>query len=159
MSSSANGEHEQELDRMRELIRQYQEKETETAQLNTDLQMKIDDLELEKITRSPLTPFSPNPAQNLQSATNSVAPLDGTKVQQMIITTIMASNTALETKITQLLDSKFSAFIQHQQNTSRHISAATPLGATVSHAVYQDCYNLLLFQMSSEEPPEIQRLF
>ena len=66
---------------------------------------------------------------------NSVAQLDETKVQQMIITSIMAWNTALETKITQLLDSKFSAFIQHQQNASRSISAATPLGATVSHGL------------------------
>ena len=45
MSSSPNGEHEQELDRMRDLIRQYQKQETETAELllkqvtlNTDLQ-------------------------------------------------------------------------------------------------------------------------
>ena len=52
MSSSLNGEHEQELDRMRDLIRQYQEKETETAELllkqttlNIDLQQRVDDFE------------------------------------------------------------------------------------------------------------------
>ena len=131
-SSSANGEQEQEMDRLRELNRQLQQKESETALLNTVLQQKIDDFELEKITRSPLT-FSLNPALNLQASINSVAPLDETRVEQMIITSIMTSNTALETKIIELLDSKFSALTQHQQNTSRPISAATPLGATVSN--------------------------
>ena len=130
MSSSANEEPEQELDHMRELIRQYQQRESQTAQLNQDLQKKIDDLELEKISRSPLTPFSPIPAQNLQSAMMSVAILDETKVQN----SILASNTALESKLTQLFESKFSAFI-HQQNTSRPISAATPLGAKVYHGL------------------------
>ena len=52
---SANAEQEKEMDRLRKLNRQLQQKETETAQLNTDLQKKIDDLELEQITRSPLT--------------------------------------------------------------------------------------------------------
>ena len=54
------------------------------------------------------------------------------------MTSIMTSNTALdtkiiqlETKIVQLLDSKFSALTHHQKNNSGPISAATPLGATV----------------------------
>ena len=68
---------------MRELIRQLQQKETETASLITDLQKKNEDLEFEKITRSPLT-FSPNPVLNLQASMNSVAPLDATRVEQMI---------------------------------------------------------------------------
>ena len=77
---SANAEQEKEMDRLRKLNRQLQQKESETASLNTVLQQKIDDLELEKITRSPLT-FSPNPALNLQASMKSVAPLDETRVE------------------------------------------------------------------------------
>ena len=150
-------EQEQEMDRLRELNRQVQQKESETASLNTVLQQKMDDFELEKITRSTLT-LSPNPALNLQASMNSVAPLDETRVQQMIMTSIITSNTALETKIIQLLDSKFSALTQQQQNTSRPISAATPLGATVSHGL-PGLLQSLLFQMFSEGLPAIQRLF
>ena len=95
MSSSPNGEHqEQEMDRLRELNRQLQQKESETALLNTVLQQNFDNFELEKITRSPLT-FSPTPALNIQASMNSVAPLDATRVQQMIMT----SNTALKNEI------------------------------------------------------------
>jgi len=71
MSSSLKnaGEHEQEsLDRVRDLIRQYQKQETETAELllkqitlNTDLQQRVDDFERENVLRSPLSPFSPIP--------------------------------------------------------------------------------------------------
>ena len=46
-----------------------------------------------------------------------------------------SSNTALDTKLIQLLDSKFSILTQHQQNISRPISAATPLGATISNGL------------------------
>ena len=81
---------------MRDLIGRLRQKEAETAELllNTDLQKRNEELELEKVTRSPLT-FTPNPAKNLQSAMNSVAPLDATRVQQMIMT----SNTALKNEI------------------------------------------------------------
>ena len=65
MYSSPNGEHEQELDRMRDLIRQYQKQETETAELllkqitlNTDLQQRVDDFERENVLRSPLRQWS-----------------------------------------------------------------------------------------------------
>ena len=41
MSSSSNEEQpNQELDRMRELIRQYQEQVSQTAQLNRELQLR-----------------------------------------------------------------------------------------------------------------------
>ena len=111
---------------MRDLIGRLRQKEAETAELllNTDLQKRNEELELEKVTRSPLT-FSPNPAQNLQSAMNSVAPLDGTIVQQMIINSLAT----FRTERTQLLTQN------QQNNTSRPISAATPLGATVSHGL------------------------
>ena len=62
MSSSSNEEQpaNQELDQMRELIRQHQEQVSQTAQLNRELQQKVDGLELELQVRSSLlSPLSP----------------------------------------------------------------------------------------------------
>ena len=48
MSSSSNEEQtNQELDRLRELNRQYQEQVSQTAQLNRELQQKVDELEMD----------------------------------------------------------------------------------------------------------------
>ena len=68
MSSSTNEALQQELDRMKDIIGQYQQQETETAELllrkdtlNTaDLQQRVDDLERENVLRSPLSPSSPS---------------------------------------------------------------------------------------------------
>ena len=62
---------------------------------------------------------------------NSVAPLDAQLVEKMIINSIAT----FRTEIKQLLDSTISTLTQNQQNTSRPISAATPLGATVSNGL------------------------
>ena len=46
MTSSTHGEHQQELDKLtrEELISQYEKKVSDMAQLNTELQMKNDEL-------------------------------------------------------------------------------------------------------------------
>ena len=105
MSSSSNEEQpNQELDQMRELIRQYQEQVSQTAQLNMELQQKVDGLELELQVRSSLlSPLSP-PAQNLQPAMSSVATLDENTVQQMITNSQAALQAAVEIKIKHLMD-------------------------------------------------------
>ena len=73
-SSSKEAQHNQELDEMRERIRQYQKQESQTAQLNRDLQHKVDELKMEQQIRSSLlSPLSPPPAHNLQAAMSSVA--------------------------------------------------------------------------------------
>jgi len=82
MSSSSNeAQPNQELDEMRERTRQSQEQVSQTAQLNRELQQKVDELELEKIRSPLLSPLSPIIAQNLQPAMMSVATLDENKVQ------------------------------------------------------------------------------
>ena len=73
MSSSSNEEHpNQELDQMRERIRQYQEQESQTAQLNRDLQQKVDEFEMEQQIRSSLqSPLSSLPALDRLRELNS----------------------------------------------------------------------------------------
>ena len=72
MSSPTNAElvKQQESDRMKNIIGQYQQKKMETAELllendtlvNT-LQLRIEEMDRENVLRSPLnTPFSPIPA-------------------------------------------------------------------------------------------------
>ena len=136
--SPTNAELQEELDRMRNIIGQYRQKEIETADLllkndtlvNT-LQLRIaEEMARRNVLRSPLsTPFSPIPAQNLQPAMTSVAQLDGTIVQTMIDTSLASIETRItsfETRITNLLS-------QHQQqHTPGPIPASTPLGAAFS---------------------------
>jgi len=136
MTSLTNGEH-QELDKLtrEELISQYEKKVSDMSQSNAELQTKNDELGLENQRLLILqSPFSPIRAQNLQPAMTSIAALDETKVQQMITTTILTLNSALESKLTQLLDSKISAFM-HEQPTLTPIPATTPLGATVPNGI------------------------
>ena len=107
MSSSSSNEEQpnQELDQMRERIRQYQEQVSQTTQLNRELQQKVDGLELELQVRSSLLcPLSPLPAQNLQPAMSSVATLDENTVQQMITNSQAALQAAVEIKIKHLMD-------------------------------------------------------
>ena len=140
MSSSSNEEQpNQELDQMRERIRQYhQEQVSQTAQLNRELQQKVDGLELElQVRSSPLSPLSPLPAQNLQPAMSSVATLDENTVQQLITN----SQAALEIKITNLMDT-VSQLIQTAP--SRPLASPTPLEPLPLE--YPECH-LLLFQM------------
>ena len=132
MPSPTVAELQEELDRMRNIIGQYRQKEIETADLllkngtlvNT-LQLRIaEEMARRNVLRSPLsTPISPIiPAQNLQPAMTSVAQLDGTIVQTMIDNSLAS----FETWITDLLT-------QHlQKHTPEPISAPTPFGATVS---------------------------
>jgi len=48
MSSSSNEEQtNQELDRLKKIIGQYQEQVSQTAQLNRELQQKVDELEMD----------------------------------------------------------------------------------------------------------------
>ena len=55
MSSSSNEEQlNQELEQMKELIKQYQEQVSQKAQLNRELQQNVDGLELELQVRSSL---------------------------------------------------------------------------------------------------------
>ena len=85
------------------------------------LQLRIEEMEREKLLRSPLsTPNSPIPAHNLQPALNSVAPMDGALVQQIVDTSIAS----LETKIMNLLEQRLQ---QHNPTP-----ASTPLGAAFS---------------------------
>jgi len=130
MPSPTVAELQEELDRMRNIIGQYRQLEIETAELlligNTlvnTLQLRIEEMEREKLLRSPLsTPISPIPAHNLQPAMTSVAPMDGAIVQTMIDNSLAS----FETWITDLLT-------QHlQKHTPEPISAPTPFGATVS---------------------------
>ena len=137
-SSPTNVELQQELDRMKNIIGQYQQKEIETAvkllknnTLVNTLQLRIEEMDRENVLRSPLNtpPFSPIPTQNLQPAMTSVAQLDGTIVQTMIDTSLASIETRItsfETRITNLLT-------QHQQqHTPGPIPASTPLGAAFS---------------------------
>jgi len=127
MSSSSSNEEQpnQELDQMRERIRQYQEQVSQTAQLNRELQQKVDGLELELQVRSSLlSPLSPLPAQNLQPAMSSVATLDENTVQQMIIN----SQAALEIKIKHLMDTVSTLTQLIQTAPSRPLASPTPLG-------------------------------
>ena len=127
MSSSSNeAQLNQELERMRELIRQSQQQVSQTAQLNRELQQKVDELELELQVRSSLqSPLSPLPAQNLQPAMSSVATLDeNTVLQQMIIN----SQAALEIKIKHLVDTVSTLTQLIQTAPSRPLASPTPLG-------------------------------
>ena len=111
---------------MRERIRQYQEQESRTAQLNRDLQQKVDELEMDQQIRSSLqSPLSPPPAHNLQAAMSSVAILDENKVHQMITD----SQDAFRIEIKQLLDNQFST-LTHLIQTAlpRPLTSPTPLG-------------------------------
>ncbi len=130
MPSPTVAELQEELDRTRNIIGQYRQMEIETAELlligNTlvnTLQLRIEEMEREKLLRSPLsTPILPIPAQNLQPAMTSVAQLDGTIVQTMMDSSLAS----FETWITNLLT-------QHRQkHTPGPISAPTLFGATVS---------------------------
>ena len=126
MSSSSNEEQtNQELDRLRELNRQYQEQVSQTAQLNRELQQKVDELEMEQQIRSSLqSPLSPPPAHNLQAAMSSVAPLDEHKVQQMITN----SQNAFEITIKQLLTDTVSTLTNLIQAAPSRPAPPTPLG-------------------------------
>ena len=128
MSSSSNEEQpNQELDRMRELIRQYQEQVSQerAQQLNRELQLRNDELEMEQQVRSSLqSPLSPPPAHNLQTAMSSVATLDENTVQQMIIN----SQAALEIKIKHLMDTVSTLTQLIQVAPSRPLAPPTPLG-------------------------------
>ena len=78
-SSSTEEELNQELDKMRDLIRQYQEQASLSSQHNRELQQENDELRMEQqIRSSQQSPLSPPPAQNLQQAMSSVATLDET---------------------------------------------------------------------------------
>ena len=74
MSSSSNEEQEpnQELDQMRERIRQYQEQVSQTAQFNRELQQKVDGLELELQVRALFAPKSAFTTSSPQSPTRNV---------------------------------------------------------------------------------------
>ena len=104
MPSPTVAELQEELDRMRNIIGQYRQKEIETTDLllqnNTlvnTLQLRIEEMARRNVLRSPLsTPISPIPAQNLQPAIMSVAQLDGTIVQPMIDTSLDSFDTRIK---------------------------------------------------------------
>jgi len=112
----------QEFDRMDTIIGQLRQTEMEMAALmtlNTNLQMRYEELRRNALRSTSNTPFSTLPAQNLQPAMMSVAQLDGR------CETILDNLIALfETRKKRLLT-------QHQQTTPEP-SAPTPFGATVS---------------------------
>ena len=125
-SSSKEAQHNQELDEMRERIRQYQEQESQTAQLNRDLQQEVDEFRMDQQIRSSLqSPLSPPPAHNLQQAMSSVATLDENKVQQLITN----SQAALKNELTNLMDAHVSTLTQLIQAAHpRPLAQPTPLG-------------------------------
>jgi len=129
MPSSSNELQEQtnqELDRLRDLNRQYQEQVSQTAQLNRELQQKVDKLEMEQQIRSSLlSPLSPLSAHNLQPAMASVAILDENTVHQIITN----SQAAFRIEIKQLLDNTVLT-LTHLIQTAHAgpLTSPTPLG-------------------------------
>jgi hypothetical protein len=111
---------------LNKIIGQYQEQVSQTAQLNRELQQKVDELEMEQQIRSSLqSPLSPPPAHNLQAAMSSVAILDENKVHQIITN----SQDAFRIEIKQLLDNQFSTLTHLIQTAPpRPLTSPTPLG-------------------------------
>ena len=96
MSSSSNeAQPNQELDEMRERIRQYQQQVSQTAPLNRELQQKVDELEVELQGRSPLqSPLSS--LQELQQEFDRMDTIIGQfRQMEMELAALMTLNTNL----------------------------------------------------------------
>jgi hypothetical protein len=128
MSSSSSNEEptNQELDRLRDLNNQYRDQASQAEQHIRELQQEVDELRMEQQIRSSLqSPLSPTPAQNLQAAMSSVAPLEKHEVQKIITD----SQDAFRIEIKQLLDNQFSTLTHLIQSApSGPLTSPTPLG-------------------------------
>ena len=121
---------------LRELNRQLQLKEFETAQLITILNQKNDDLELAALAQATST-FSPLPLI-LTASLNSVAQLDANQVVQICTRIVYDSMKTFEAKIIQLLDTKLSALTQVQRNSNNNSSGNSISVSSVSSVSSND---------------------
>ena len=136
MSSSSNGElPDQELERLRQLNRQYQKQVSETAQLNTELQLKVDELEPEQNRLLMLqSPLSPNIIQNLQDSLHDM------QMEQLFITLSPASQKRLlrwETKFIQRLERRFPKSKRQQQQPNQELEGLRELNRQYQQQVSQ----------------------
>ena len=101
MSSSSNEDQlNQELDKMRDLIRQYQEQESLSSQLNRDLQQKVDELRMEQQIRSSLQSPLPPPTQQEFDRMNNI--IGHFKQKKMEMAALMTLNTNLQMRYEEL---------------------------------------------------------
>ena len=93
MSSSSNEEQlNQELDRMRDRIRQCQEQESLSSQLNRDLQQEVDGLRMEQQIRSSLqSPLSPPTLQEFDRMNNIIGHFKQKKMEMAASMTLTAN--------------------------------------------------------------------
>jgi hypothetical protein len=136
MSSSSNGEQpDQELERLRQLNRQYQKQVSETAQLNTELQLKVDELEPEQNRLLMLqSPLSPNIIQNLQDSLHDM------QMEQLFMTFSPASKKRLlrwETKFIQRLERRFPKSKRQQQQPNQELERLRELNRQYQQQVSQ----------------------
>jgi chromosome segregation ATPase len=156
MSSSSNGEQpDQELERLRQLNRQYQKQVSETAQLNTELQLKVDELEPEQNRLLMLqSPFSPNIIQNLQDSLHDM------QMEQLFMTFSPASKKRLlrwETKFIQRLERRFPKSKRQQQQPNQELERLRELNRQYQQQVSQTAQlNRELQQKVDELEVELQ---
>ena len=93
MSSSSNEEEpNQELDKMRDLIRQYQQQASLSSQHNRDLQQEVDELRMDQQIRSSLqSPLSPPTQQEFDRMNNIIGHFRQKNMEMAALMTLTAN--------------------------------------------------------------------